>query len=77
MATQSAPQFKNEILLDVDLQPFMVGKIIGIINEGQKLVVIEVFPKRKYIFHSQIYHGTPFVYLPFSLYKIQLLLEDF
>ena len=41
----------------------MVGQIIGILDEMQDLVVIEVFPYKKYKFKSEIDFGTPFVYV--------------
>lgn len=80
VATNAAPQFKNEIKLDVELLPFIVGKIINILDEAQKLVLIEVFPKRRYIFKSQVNYITPFVYLndlkPPIPFKIKFLFED-
>ena len=81
VATDVAPQFKKEIKLDVELLPFMVGKVIGILDEAQMLVLIEVFPKRSYFYQSKINYVTPFVYLddlnPSISFKIKFLLEDF
>lgn len=59
----------------------MVGKLIGVINEPQKLVVIQVFPIRtKFVFNSQITYLTPFVYFDeldgSTLFKFYLLLQD-
>lgn len=66
ISTNLAFTYKEEMKLDsdVDFQPFMTGKVIGILDEGQKMVVIQIYPKRKkFIFKSQIEHFTPFVYL--------------
>ena len=80
VATNAAPQFKKDMKLDVELLPFMVGKIIGILDEAQCLILIEVFPKRSYIFQSQVNYVTPFVYLSefknSILFKIKFFFED-
>ena len=81
VSTNVAPLFKKESKLDVDFQPFMVGKLIGVINESQKVVVIQVFPtKPKFLFNSQLTYLTPFVYLDelegSTLFKSYLLLYD-
>lgn len=41
----------------------MVGQIIGILDEIQGLIVIEVFPHKEYQFKSKIDFATPFVYI--------------
>lgn len=53
VATSKAHQFKvlllkEELKLDVELNPFMMGKIIGIIDESQYLVIIQIFPNKVY-----------------------------
>ena len=63
VTTSKAPQFGEEIGLDVSLEPFMIGKIVGIIDSSQQLVIIEMFPEDFYKFQSNIVFFTPFVSL--------------
>lgn len=51
------------LILEVPLKMFMVGQIIGILDEMQGLIVIEVFSHKKYKFKSKIDFATPFVYI--------------
>lgn len=57
--TDKASQFKKNLELKVPLEQFMIGQIIGILEEDQRLIMIEVFPNQKFHFKSNIYFGTP------------------
>lgn len=78
--TEYATKFQEELELDVLLEPYMIGKIIGILNEAQRLVILEVFPRKKYNFRSNINFITPFIYLDdlegSSFYKFVLFIEN-
>lgn len=79
--TDKAPQFKKSLELKVPLEEFMIGQIIGILEEDQRLILIEVFPHKKFQFKSKINFGTPFIYLDdlkeSSFFKFALLFTNF
>lgn len=79
--TDKAPQFKKDLKLEVLLEKFMIGEIIGILEEDQRLILIEVFPHKKFKFKSKINFGTPYIYLDdlkeSTFFKFALLFTKF
>ena len=59
----------------------MIGQIIGILEEDQRLILIEVFPHKKFQFKSKINFGTLFIYLDdlkeSRFFKFALLFTNF
>lgn len=49
--------------LEVDIETFMVDRIIDILDKSQSLIIIQVFPKRICKFQSSITFLTPFIFL--------------
>jgi len=41
----------------------MVDQILGIINESQHVVLVEIFPEKFHKFESEFNFLTPFVYM--------------
>ena len=44
VATDKISQLNHDLNLEVELKPFMVGKILKIINENHHLILVEIFP---------------------------------
>lgn len=62
VATNNIYQLNRELDLEIELKPFMVDQILGIINESQHVVLVEIFPEKFHKFESEFNFLTPFVY---------------
>jgi len=61
VATESCDILNEEFDLNPKIEQFMVGKIVGIIDETIYQVTIQVFPEKHFVYTNGLTYLTPFV----------------
>ena len=63
VATNSCDMLNTEFDLDTKIEQFMVGEVVGIIDETIYQITVRVYPNKQFIYTEDCFFLTPFVLL--------------
>lgn len=61
IATESCEIINDELNLDPKIEQFMIGEVVGIIDETVYQVTIQVFPNKRFVYTNGMTYLVPFV----------------
>ena len=61
MATDNCKALNKEFPLIPKIEPFMVGRVVGIIDEKRYLVTVQVFPNKSFVYKKDRTFLAPFI----------------
>jgi len=63
VATNSCETLNTEFDLDTKIEQFMIGEVVGIIDETIYQITVRVYPNKKFFYKDDCFFLTPFVLL--------------
>jgi len=61
VATERCDILNDEFKLNPKIEQFMVGEVVGIIDETVYQVTIQVFPNKRFVYTNGMTYSVPFV----------------